>query len=66
MTSYVESEVGIGEGGRKGLTAVTTGVVFLISLVLAPLSAIIRTPATALSFIVVGLLMASSVVNIYY
>lgn len=37
MTSYVESAAGIATGGRTGLTAVTVGVLFLASLVLAPL-----------------------------
>jgi AGZA family xanthine/uracil permease-like MFS transporter len=64
MTSYVESAAGIGEGGRTGLTAVTTGLLFLVALVLAPLAGIIPTSATAPALIIVGVLMASSVTDI--
>ena len=40
VTAYVESAAGIGEGGRTGLTAVTTGILFLFALVLAPTKAL--------------------------
>jgi len=64
ITAYVESAAGIGEGGRTGLTAVTTGVLFLIALVLAPLALIIPSAATAPALIIVGVLMVSSIVEI--
>ena len=64
VTTYVESAAGIGEGGRTGLTAVTTGVLFLLALVLAPLAGIIPSAATAPALIIVGVLMASSVLDI--
>jgi AGZA family xanthine/uracil permease-like MFS transporter len=64
VTAYVESAAGIGEGGRTGLTAVTTGVLFLLALVLAPLAGIIPNAATAPALIIVGVLMASSVLDI--
>lgn len=64
VTAYVESAAGIGEGGRTGLTAVTTGVLFLIALVLAPLALIIPSAATAPALIIVGVLMVSSIVEI--
>ena len=64
VTTYVESAAGIGEGGRTGLTAVTTGVLFLLALVLAPLAGIIPSAATAPALIIVGVLMASSIVEI--
>lgn len=64
ITAYVESAAGIGEGGRTGLTAVTTGVLFLIALVLAPLALIIPTAATAPALIIVGVLMVSSILEI--
>lgn len=64
VTSYVESAAGIGEGGRTGLTAITTGVLFLLALLLAPLAQLIPDAATAPALIIVGVLMASSVVDI--
>jgi AGZA family xanthine/uracil permease-like MFS transporter len=64
VTAYVESSAGIGEGGRTGLTAVTTGLLFLLALVLAPLATLIPNAATAPALIIVGVLMASSVLDI--
>jgi AGZA family xanthine/uracil permease-like MFS transporter len=64
VTAYVESAAGIGEGGRTGLTAITTGLFFLLALVLAPLAGIIPSAATAPALIIVGVLMASSVLDI--
>jgi AGZA family xanthine/uracil permease-like MFS transporter len=66
VTSYVESAAGVAEGGRTGLTAVTVGVLFLISLVFAPLIGIIQGYATAPALIVVGALMAQEVRNIEF
>ncbi|MBC8004573.1 MAG: NCS2 family permease [Verrucomicrobia bacterium] len=64
VTAYVESAAGIGEGGRTGLTAVTTGILFLIALVLAPLATMIPNAATAPALIIVGLLMVSAIRDI--
>jgi AGZA family xanthine/uracil permease-like MFS transporter len=64
VTAYVESAAGIGEGGRTGLTAVTTGILFLLALVIAPLATMIPNAATAPALIIVGVLMASSVLEI--
>ena len=64
VTAYVESAAGIGEGGRTGLTAVTTGILFLLALMIAPLAAMIPNAATAPALIIVGVLMASSVLDI--
>ena len=64
VTSYVESAAGIGAGGRTGLTAITTGVLFLLALIIAPLAGIIPSAATAPALIIVGVLMASSIVDI--
>ena len=64
ITAYVESAAGIGEGGRTGLTAVTTGLLFLLALVLAPLALIIPSAATAPALIIVGVLMVSAVLDI--
>ncbi len=64
VTSYVESAAGIGEGGRTGLTAITTGLLFLLALLIAPLATMIPSAATAPALIIVGVLMASSVLDI--
>jgi len=66
VTAYVESAAGIGEGGRTGLTAVTTGLLFLVALILAPLATMIPNSATAPALIIVGVLMASSVLDINF
>lgn len=64
VTAYVESASGIGEGGRTGLTAVTTGCLFLLSLFFAPIFTAIPTQATAPVLILVGVMMASSLSKI--
>ncbi|HCK88261.1 MAG TPA: guanine permease, partial [Erysipelotrichaceae bacterium] len=64
VTTFVESSSGITEGGRTGLTAVVTGFLFLVSLVLAPLFLTIPSFATAPALIVVGFLMMQQVRNI--
>ena len=61
VTSYVESSAGVAQGGRTGLTAVTTGIMFIIALLLAPIFTAIPSFATAPGLIFVGLLMVSSV-----
>lgn len=63
-TAYVESASGIGEGGRTGLTAVTVGVLFLLSMFLWPLAAAIPAAATAPALILVGALMMDGVRHI--
>lgn len=63
-TAYVESASGIGEGGRTGLTAVTVGVLFLLSMFLWPLAAAIPAAATAPALILVGALMMEGVRHI--
>jgi len=57
VTTYVESSAGIAEGGRTGLTAIVVGVLFLVSLIFAPLAGMIPTEATAPALIIVGVLM---------
>ncbi|MDM8129391.1 NCS2 family permease, partial [Paraclostridium benzoelyticum] len=64
VTAYVESAAGIGEGGRTGLTAVTTGILFLLSLFFAPIFTSIPPQATAPVLILVGVMMASSLLEI--
>ena len=60
VTSFIESASGIGEGGKTGLTAITTGVLFLLSLFFAPLFIAIPTQATSAVLIIVGVMMAGS------
>ena len=64
VTAYVESAAGISEGGRNGLTAVSTGILFLLAILIAPLATMIPGAATAPALIIVGVLMASSVLDI--
>jgi AGZA family xanthine/uracil permease-like MFS transporter len=56
-TSYIESAAGIEQGGQTGLTAVVTGVLFLLSAFLSPAAAIVPSYATAPALIMVGLFM---------
>lgn len=60
VTSFIESASGIGEGGRTGLTAITTGILFILSLLFAPLFVAIPTQATSAVLIIVGVMMAGS------
>ncbi|VDG99026.1 NCS2 family permease [Sporosarcina sp. ZBG7A] len=66
MTTYVESAAGVEAGGRTGLTAVTTGLLFLLTIFITPLIMIIPTEATAPALILVGLTMLSAVRNINF
>jgi AGZA family xanthine/uracil permease-like MFS transporter len=58
-TTYIESAAGVTEGGRTGLVAVTTGVLFLIAMWFSPLASMIPAQATAPALIVVGFYMMS-------
>jgi len=58
VTSYIESAAGVGVGGRTGLTAVTTGLLFILSIFFFPILAVINGTVTAPALIVVGVLMA--------
>ncbi|BFH11449.1 NCS2 family permease [Paenibacillus melissococcoides] len=66
VTAFVESSAGVAAGGRTGLTSVTTGICFLLSLFLAPAIALIPGPATAAALIVVGVLMMQAVREINF
>ena len=66
VVSYIESASGIAEGGRTGLTALTTGLLFLISLFFAPIFTAIPAQATASVLILVGVMMASSLLHINF
>lgn len=65
-TTFVESSAGVGAGGRTGLTAVTTAILFLLSIFLAPVFVAIPAFATAPALIVVGFMMFSSIVEIRF
>ena len=64
VTTFVESASGVSEGGRTGLTAMTTAVLFAVSLLLSPIFLAIPSFATAPALIVVGLYMFTNVVHI--
>ena len=64
ITTFVESTSGIAEGGRTGLTALTTGVFFVLSLFFSPIFLTIPSFATAPALIVVGFLMMQQVVKL--
>ena len=57
VTTFVESAAGVEAGGRTGLTALTTGILFLACIFIAPIAAIIPAAATSSALIYVGLLM---------
>jgi AGZA family xanthine/uracil permease-like MFS transporter len=57
VTSYIESAAGVVAGGRTGVTAIVTGLLFFISLFIAPVAGAIPNAATAPALIVVGSLM---------
>lgn len=64
VTAYVESASGVASGGRTGLTAVSTAVMFFLALFLAPVFLMVPAQATAPALIIVGLFMISSVLKI--
>ena len=61
ITAFVESTAGVAAGGRTGLTAIVTGILFLLALFFTPLVALIPDVATAPALIIVGALMLESV-----
>lgn len=66
ITSFVESSAGVAEGGKTGLTAFTTGCMFIVSLLLSPIFLAIPTFATAPALMYVGMLMLSSAKKIEF
>ncbi len=65
-TTFVESSAGVSEGGRTGLTALTTALLFLASIFFAPIFIAIPSFATAPALIIVGFLMFSSITEIKF
>ena len=66
VTCYLESATGIAEGGRTGLAALTVAGLFLVSLVFAPLVALIPVFATAPALILVGALMMTEISDVSF
>lgn len=66
VTTFVESASGVEAGGRTGLTALTTGVLFLACIFIAPVAAIIPAAATSSALIYVGVLMLMGLKNVNF
>lgn len=64
VTTYVESAAGVTEGGRTGLTALTTAILFICALFLSPLFLMIPAAATASALVLVGVMMMTPVKNL--
>lgn len=64
VTTYVESAAGVAEGGRTGLTALSTAGMFVIALFLSPIFLIVPAAATSPALILVGLFMMSPILKI--
>ncbi len=65
-TTYVESAAGVGEGGRTGLTALSTAICFVLALLFSPVFLAIPGAATAPALIIVGVMMMPSVKTIHW
>ena len=66
VTTFVESAAGVEAGGRTGLTALVTGVLFLACMFIAPIAAIIPPAATSAALIYVGVLMLQGLKNVKF
>lgn len=64
VTTFVESASGVEAGGRTGLTALTSAIMFLLCIFLAPIAAIIPPAATSAALIYVGILMLQGLQNV--
>ena len=64
VSTFVESASGVAEGGRTGLTAVSTAVMFILALFLSPLFGIITPAVTASALVIVGLFMVQTIKEI--
>ncbi len=63
-TTYIESSAGIASGGRTGLTAVVTGILFIAAIPLIPVFAIVPSHATAPALLMVGFFMMKNILKI--
>lgn len=66
VTTFIESASGVEAGGRTGLTALTTGIMFLLCMFIAPIAAIIPAAATSSALIYVGVLMITGLKNVNF
>jgi len=64
VTTFIESASGVEAGGRTGLTAIVTGIVFLLCMFIAPIAALIPAAATSSALIYVGILMLGGLRNL--
>ena len=64
VTTFIESAAGVEAGGRTGLAALTTGILFLACIFIAPIAAIIPAAATSAALIYVGILMLQGLKNV--
>lgn len=64
VVSYIESSAGVAAGGRSGITAIVTGLLFLMALFVAPLAGAIPESATAPALIIVGSMMMTTAAEI--
>ena len=64
VSTYIESGSGVSVGGRTGLTAVVIGVLFLLTIFFSPLASVVPAYATAGALVFVGILMASSLIEV--
>ncbi len=66
VTTFIESSAGVEEGGRTGLTALTTAIMFLACMFIAPIAALVPAAATSAALVYVGTLMMGSVKDVDY
>ncbi|MBQ7792588.1 MAG: NCS2 family permease [Clostridia bacterium] len=66
VTSFVESSAGVAAGGKTGLTALTTGIMFIIAIIFAPIFLAIPSFATTPAMLYVGILMLSAIKNLEF
>lgn len=64
ISTYIESGSGVSVGGRTGLTAIVVGLLFLLTIFFSPLAAVVPPYATAGALVFVGILMASSLIEV--
>ncbi len=64
ITTFVESSAGVADGGRTGLTALTTGLLFLVAIIFFPIFSIIPAQATTPALVIVGMFMMGAVAKI--
>ena len=64
VTTFIESAAGVEAGGRTGLAALTTGILFLACIFIAPIAAVIPAAATSAALIYVGVLMLQGLKNV--